>query len=300
MFVMTIFYLKRYCLGTMSVLGEQMSEAVVEMIERPLKAGLEAVAEAALPPGDSYRLFRDWAASQGLCGHSGNDYPDWQAGIYVSTAITSGGLARQPDIGPAEAVSQNTDLASRLVDQLATDNGVNPRDILLSTDLPYVKGWKQSDYLAFWLANLAGLPRDAGVGDALIDMTAGSPPAMAMNDHNLAPEVRWQHYRALVELFDNLCQDIRLYNRNDYYQQCAPPGQIIQLVDATTSLGAQAEALYAGMRRLPVHEILVRTERVSDGQLLRSLGLLAATGGCIGTIDPAKAVVVISNPLVTR
>jgi hypothetical protein len=273
-----------------------MSELVAETLHRPLQVGLEAVAEAAHSPGTAYREFRNWAATQGLCGHDGGYFPDWQQGIYVSTSITSGGLARQPDIGPAEAVAQNTDLASRLVDQLVADNGIDPRNILLSTDLPYVKGWGQADYLLFWIANMAGVPRDRYVGDDLIDFDANSEPARALNESKASAEERWPHYVDLVMLFDGLCQEIRLYRWNDYYEQCAPPGQVIQLVDASTSLGARAEALYATLHRMQVLEIMVREDKIEDRELVHSLGTLATVGGRIGTLDQAKGISVIARP----
>jgi hypothetical protein len=270
-------------------------EAPQRNFERPLAEGLVAIAEAAqhgaMPVSRAYTTFRRWTREKQLCGHSpDSSFPNWHSGIYISTSLTSGGAALRPGITSAEAVTENTTITSALTTELIRDNGVEARDILLASDLPYVKGWQQSDFMLFWLPNLAGLPADPDLA-GILDELAVSPHARAMNDSTLSHEERWPHYEGLVDDFDGLCRDLRVYGRNDYFNQQARPGTMIQLIDAKTSLGCRAEEYYAELRGIDTRQIIVQPELLTNKWLVGSLGELAGLGAQVGL--PRRGVQVV-------
>lgn len=71
--------------------------------------------------------------------------------FYASTTITSGGFRRDEEMPIGEAISANTDIARRVVDEGLLRGGLDPALVVLPSELGKVPEWKQTDYLQFWL-----------------------------------------------------------------------------------------------------------------------------------------------------
>lgn len=262
---------------------------------RPLAEGLRAIAADPLPPGPAYAQLMDWARERGYFGYASTYenpgdllsswLPTWRNGLYVSTAITSGGAALDPTLSPPEVVARNTAIAEQLTDQIIADHDFDPRDVLLSTDLPYVKGWKQSDYLTFWLLCTDGVPVD--VCEEIAGLLGTYADHIGMDRKDLTYDEKWARYAIFVDEFFDLARRYRLHNRNDYYKQVAGIQQLVQLVDPQRSLGCRAEKLYAQRRGMQVLAFELNGEALNPA-LRRNVGELAAMGANIGR-PPARA-----------
>ncbi len=270
-------------------LAEDMLPESLPLEARPLSQGLRLVAEDPLPPGQAYRRFVEWARPRGYLGFASTYedptdllrswLPRWRKGLYVSTSITSGGAALDPALSMPEVIAQNTRLAEQLTNQIIADHEFDPRDVLLSTDLPNVKGWKQSDYMIFWLLNMDGVPVD--VCEPIARELQIRAEHSGMDRKDLDYEAKWFRYRLLIEDFFELADRYRLHSRNDYYQQVAGIRQLVQLVDTGRSLGSRAEELYA--RRHGMEVLTFELNRNSlPRELGRTIGELTALGAQIG------------------
>ncbi len=256
---------------------------------RPLAEGLRAIAAAPLPPGSAYKQLMQWSKPRGYLGYAsvyedptdllGSWLPTWRKGLYVSTSITSGGAALDPSLTQREIVAQNTSIAEDLTTQIIADHNFDPRDVLLSTDLPHVKGWKQSDYLIFWLMCLEGVPLD--ICEEFAAKLQERAAEIGVDSKHAEYEERWARYSQLVEDFLALGARYVLYNRNDYYLQTAGVRQLVQLVDASRSLGCRAEALYARRRGIKVLTFELNTTAL-DSVLRSRVARLTAMGARIG------------------
>lgn len=69
--------------------------------------------------------------------------------FYFSTTITSGGFLRDTNIPFPEGMDSNVQLAKSLTDAIVAYGGLDPKTIVLPTELGKVAGWKQADYLLF-------------------------------------------------------------------------------------------------------------------------------------------------------
>lgn len=270
-------------------LGQHPQPEIHPLEPRPLAEGLRRVAENPMPPGSAYRRFVEWARPLGYFGYASTYenpgdllsswLPSWRKGLYVSTSITSGGAALDPGLSSIEVAARNTEIADRLTSQIITDHNFDPRDVLLSTDLPYVKGWKQSDYMIFWLMCMDGVALDVcePIAYELQKRAEGS----GIDNKDLTYDQKWFRYRLLVEDFFDLASKYFLHRRNDYYRQVAGIGQLVQLVDTDRSLGCRAEALYARRRGTKVLTFELNGLAL-ESELRQTVGELAAMGAMVG------------------
>lgn len=81
--------------------------------------------------------------------------------IYISTTITSGGYRRYVDLPVGVAIESNSRLARQIVDEGLLAYGLSPELVVLPSELGKVPGWKQTDYLQFWMYVIRALDPDA-------------------------------------------------------------------------------------------------------------------------------------------
>jgi hypothetical protein len=79
-----------------------------------------------------------------------------QAGLqhplyYASTTITSGGFRRDEDMSVSDAIANNSRFARKIIDEGLLRRNIDPAHIVLPSELGKVPGWKQTDYLQFWM-----------------------------------------------------------------------------------------------------------------------------------------------------
>ena len=268
------------------------------MEARPLAEGLRNIASNPAPPGEAYLNLMVWARHRGYFGYDsayesqddllGSWLPKWRKGLYVSTSITSGGAALDPTLSASQVVAQNTMLAEQLTNQIAADHNFDPRDVLLSTDLPYVKGWKQSDYLIFWLMCLDGIPLD--ICKPFAARMQNYAKKIGMDSKHLPYDEKWERYQQVVEEFWQLADRFAIHGRNDYYWQTARIKKLVQLVDTERSLGCRAEAMYARKLHTEVLSLQLCPEAL-EPDLRERVGRLAAMGAKIGLPHQATQLV---------
>lgn len=264
-----------------------MTEAMLDSgeLSRPLAAGLELVAANPTPPGLAYTQLMEWAGEN---GHFGFDdmwrdwIPQFKDAYYVSTTITSGGFARDTELPFAEAIAQNTALAGALTNAIIANCAVRPSSVILASDLPKVPGWKQSDYLIFWLSLLEGVPGEVSEGlGAYMQEFAGTTK---MDDSTASYDDKLRSYEALVEEFVRMGNALAIPGRNDYMRQRPRIFNMIQLIDTEESLGCRAERLYARLRGLNVYKIRLEPDLLSQ-ETRRALGAVTALGAKVGIQD---------------
>lgn len=259
-----------------------------ERLGRPIAEGLRRIAENPQPPGDAYLTLMEWARETGHFGFDNLSHdwiPSFDDAYYVSTTITSGGFARDKSMPFGDAIAQNTAIADALTSVLMSESDIRPDKIVLASDLPKVKDWKQSDYMIFWLCMLEGVPGELAVpfGNSLQAFSSQT----SIDDGAASYDDKWLGYKALVDRFVDMRQQHLLRGRNDYAQQHASIRKMIQLLDTDQSLGCRAEEHYARRSDVEMYKLVIEHEKLGD-ELRRQLGVLASQGAVIGA--PTKAI----------
>ncbi len=193
-------------------------------------------------PYEAYRYFLRVETSLGLTRET-----------YLSTAVTSGGHLHDPRNQKLEdIIERNTTSAILLANQLADDNQITPQTSIEPFSLGYT-GWKQSEYLEFWLMVLGGL-RLSDSDD--IDVVRSrhriafehAGVDMTMFNSAETPEKRAEHYFTMGATF------AKLYEKEFTIR---PMSRMIRLIDPDTSLGAQTERVFARCIGMPVYTVTV-------------------------------------------
>lgn len=165
--------------------------------------------------------------------------------IYVSTTITSGGYRRYEDLSVGAAIESNSRFARQIVDEGLLAYGLAPELVVLPSELGKVSGWRQTDYLQFWLYIIRAVHPDAAhvLQDEWFRSARTGLPAIGER-MECAPtyDERRIAYIAFVEQYRMLLtqQDTAPYLRPYWQAPAVIPG-----FDNAMSLGCSAEYYFA-------------------------------------------------------
>ena len=195
---------------------------------------------------------------------------DLKREVYLSTSITSGGHLHDPRNKKLEdIIERNTTSAILLANQLADDDQIIPQNSIEPFSLGYT-GWKQSEYLEFWLMVLGGLQLDDRDDIDVVrshHRIAFEHAGIDMTRFNTAEtlEKRAEDYFTMGATF------AKLYERDFVIK---PMCKMIRLIDPDTSLGAQTERVFARCIGMPVYTVTV-VEPVDPDKLFEVNQVLA-------------------------
>jgi hypothetical protein len=204
--------------------------------------------------------------------------------FYVSTAITSAGWRRHPDLRDpsriAEAVARNNHTASLILGALVgnANSLVTERSMMVPTDLEKVPGWKDTDYLIFYFAWSAGLNADGAQRFAQSFHEDQYLPILASaNNRDLTNDQRWPAYQLFSEV---ALTKLRLAESNPNTRVGDEAHTLLQLIDVEESLGCRAERLFADARGLDIVIPTFKDELPGElGEVVGALRELKATVG---------------------
>ncbi len=205
---------------------------------RPVFETMEAyAAERRVEPQEAYELYDDYLVDEGL-----------DPTIYLSMAITSGGYARDKQLGIGEVIGKNSsygDIAKRAL--LYQHPMFTEADIILPSEVGKMKGWSQSDYLLFWFHVMMGVEKDdAAVISEKITPTLALP---GFTDSSLDHDVRWGHYKQLASEYRKL-----LIERAQEKGGRLEPNNVqamLMILDGEMSLGGRSEELVCRSLGIP-------------------------------------------------
>jgi hypothetical protein len=176
--------------------------------------------------------------------------------FYISTAISSAGHRREPELRPPagipEAIRRNNITGSLILRELVESPSslLEAGNVMAPTELGKVEWWSDLDYLGFYFAWMSGLSEEGAVWyfEQLRDPSYAEVFAPAA-DRTLTNPERWPAYRAFTEIAIAKVDQART-NPN----RVRSPGcrVLVQLVDVGESLGCRAETLFAEIQGLDV------------------------------------------------
>jgi hypothetical protein len=190
--------------------------------------------ETGVDPFEAYELLCRRLGSAGL----------W-FDTYLSSSITSGGHARNTDLGIGEVIQRNTQMAFDLADELYANFQLEAGSSIEAVALGKIKHWSQSDYMTFWLSVMSGLKFQGPGAAAEMDqfrskfdgaLSRGAVDMASYNNPQLPPDQRAPHYFGHADVFATVGQE------QDSFK---PISRLVRLVDTDTSLGAQTERYFA-------------------------------------------------------
>ena len=174
--------------------------------------------------------------------------------FYASTAITTAGWRRAPELqDPArirDAIERNNRTASRILGALVANpqSLVSDTSLMVPTDLGKVPGWEDTDYLNFYFAWASGLNAEGtSAYVASFDDPVYADVLRQANDRSLSNEERWPAYKFFAEAAISKIQSVESLPdmRGD-----DGAAILLQLVDVEESLGCRAERLFADSWRI--------------------------------------------------
>lgn len=257
-----------------------MSDIAFESARKPIfNAIVDASKQSEISPSEAYKMYLQQEAELGIP----------TASLYVSTAISSGGYVRDPNLDPKsnddrrKIIEANNRVASLILGQMVSDNDyMNSENMLVTTELGKVERWGDSKYMQFWMYGVSGVDtKYAEDVDELFADDTWREDLEKMNNYHLSNDERWPAYRQFTHvLVDKLSTAKRIR---------VPIDNFLQLVDVQMSLGCNAEAIAA-------HEFdaallapeIKRDALPADSELAQRLGTLAGWGAKVG-LDPAIA-----------
>lgn len=215
--------------------------------------------------------------------------------LYVSTSITSGGHVRDPQAdkttpeGRRKIIEANNLTAALLIGQMVADNDYMDRDnIVLTTEMGYIKDWTDSDYMQFWSYILGGVDVDdaEGIDDVFLD--AGWEETLkAMNTRGVDNELRWPPYKRFTSALAEEVVDAQTIRD--------PMEYVLQLVDVQMSLGCRAETILADELDAALLAPEIKRDALpADQALSQRIGQLIGWGAKIG-LEPAAARLAVVN-----
>jgi hypothetical protein len=223
---------------------------------------------------------------------------------YASTSITSGGHARRPGMQMEQIIRANTRTAQQMVALMESQGALDRESVVLPVDLGKVPGWRQSDYILFWLLVIGGLDLRIRAGNARIKLfekeleyalDAHQVDLKVMNDFALsAPERAPQYFR-----FADACAQAAQLSRVD--RSATPARKIVSLVDPQQSLGGQTERYFARIIGVPVYlpRPVRPAQKLGDAIVVRSLARDVETiiryGGTVCEVIPEPALVCLRD-----
>jgi hypothetical protein len=205
----------------------------VEFAYRPILQELTAVVnEAALDPYEAYLWLSEQQATHGL-----------QPDSYLSSSITSGGHARDNELGMGDIIARNTESARLLAEQLAVDRQIEPQAAIEPVFVGKTP-WNQAQFMEFWLSVIGGFQVTKGFAARDVDglrRTVQQSFEAAELDLELmvskqTAERRAPEYFKMSTAFADII-------RSGW--EAAPIGTVVRLIDTDTSLGSQTERAFA-------------------------------------------------------
>lgn len=174
---------------------------------------------------------------------------------YLSSSITSGGHARDESLEMADIIKRNTLSAALLAEQLANDRQINPKTAVEPVFVGKTH-WNQAEYMEFWLSVIAGIEIGNTPG-ASIDLLRSAArkafeaveldvPMMVSRE---SAKTRAIEYFKMADAFGDMVTSGTLESR--------PVKQVVRLIDADLSLGAQSERVFARKIGTPVMNVCV-------------------------------------------
>jgi hypothetical protein len=225
---------------------------------------------------------------------------------YASTSITSGGHARRAGMEMMQIIAANTRTAREMVSLMEHQGALDRESVILPVDLGHVPGWRQSDYIHFWLLVIGGTDLRLRPGNsrlrqyekeldrALIDRGVD---LMVMNDFNKSAAERAPEYFRYADA----CVQAAKLSKAD--REATPARKIVSLVDPQVSLGGQTERYFARTLGIPVY--LPRAVRPARGvgeaitvrRLARDVETIISFGGTVCEVAPHPAMVCLRDDM---
>jgi len=176
--------------------------------------------------------------------------------VYVSTAITSAGHRKHPDLaaptGIPEAVNRNNRTGALLLGALAVNQPgvVTTTSVMAPTELGKVAGWGDTDYLLFYFAWLAGLT-EAGAAMLATELASDAYREIlkAANARDRTNTERWPAYETFAHI---MISELAQLERRPGAKGSEGSGLLLQLVDVQDSLGCRAERMFADARGVDI------------------------------------------------
>jgi hypothetical protein len=183
---------------------------------------------------DAYVRYRQWLDERGI-----------DPSIYLSTAITSGGLTRNADLTFSEIMDGHTEfgglMAEAIVDQYGRGGLITREDIVVPSELGKVPGWGQADYLLFWAHVITGLdPCEAALLDDAV-RRSGVIERPGFREKSLPREEKLKDYAALAETYVASLRRLELGKGNNGAELPRNIQAVVLILDPAESLGANAE-----------------------------------------------------------
>jgi hypothetical protein len=151
---------------------------------------------------------------------------------------------------------------------------------MVPTELGKVPSWKDTDYLTFYFAWMAGL-NSVGTEQLCrsLDDPFYSPMKEIANTRGIPNDRRWESYRLFTEV---LISKLQTVESRDSTRAGESVNTLIQLVDVDKSLGCQAERIFADVLRL---DIIAPTFEIGQlsGELADYVSGLHGRGAVVGT-----------------
>jgi hypothetical protein len=220
---------------------------------------------------DAYTLYYDWAETNGI-----------DPCVYLSSAITSGGLARDPNIPFGEMMDTHTEFGDRMAYAIAaqkSDYYITREDIVAPADLGKVSEWGQADYLLFWAHVITGLdPREAEMIDEYVQQK-GITKLRGFSDKTLSREQKWQDYSALVETYVDAMEIFNSGKGENGMERPRNIQTVVPILDPAESLGVNAERYLCHLLGLGEYNFELQPEHLHEHtvQLLDRMKLVGAT-----------------------
>lgn len=223
---------------------------------------------------------------------------------YASTSITSGGHARRPGLDMTQIITANTRTARDMVAMMEQQGTLDREAVIVPVDLGHVPGWKQSDYIHFWLLIIGGFALhghqrlakvtryESALTHALSDRGVN---LNVMNSFDLSAADRAPHYFKFAEACVQAAQAMTTY------QQCTPVRKIVSLIDPHVSLGGQTERYFARLMNIPVY--LPRavqpaqklSQAITSSHLARDVDTIIRFGGTVCEVAAEPALICIRD-----
>lgn len=247
-----------------------------------------------LSPIDAYLLYQNERRHARL-----TPCPD-----YASTSITSGGHARRAGLKMEQIIAANTRTARDLVVLMDQQGTLDHQSVILPVDLGHIPGWRQSDYILFWLLIIGGFDLWIRPGNSQVALYERNLQAALeqfqvdlrlMNSFELSAAARAPQYFR----FADACIWAAHQSKTD--RRAAAVRKIVSLVDPHTSLGGQTERYFARMLDIPVY--LPRAvkpadklgQAISTPRLARDVETIISYGGTVCEVADHAALVCLRD-----
>ncbi len=220
---------------------------------------------------------------------------------YASTSITSGGHARIPGLNMTQIITANTRTAREMVLLMHHQGTLDSDAVVLPVDLGHVPGWRQSDYIHFWMLIIGGYTFGSGARRlqlyerTLADSLRAHVDLARMNSFDLSADERAPEYFR----FADACIQAAYTAKID--REATPARKIVSLVDPHISLGGQTERYFARTTGIPVYlpKAVQPAKTVSEAltapTLARDVDTIIRYGGTVCEVAAKPAVVFVRD-----